>query len=81
MDESNDIQNKSVGRPRLGENNTRLSDDIEHNRTYHRNYYREKMSIRVECPLCNRLSTLEKLPRHQTTALCMKNRIPPKAKI
>jgi len=61
---------KPRGRPRLGPNNTRLTDDKQHYRDYHRTYYRENLSKQVECPLCNRMSTIQKLARHQKTDIC-----------
>ena len=30
----------------------------------------------VKCPLCQRNATWQKLPRHQQTKICMKNRTP-----
>ena len=65
---------KPRGRPRLGPNNTRLMDDEQHYRDYHRTYYRENLSKQVECPLCNRMSTIQKLARHQKTDICCRNR-------
>ena len=74
MDNTDHVETKSMGRPRGGDNNTKLSEDIEHHRTYHRNYYRNKLCVKVECPFCHRASTLQKLSRHQQTKLCFKNR-------
>ena len=75
MDNSNDIPKKPRGRPRKGENNTKIRDDPEFYRTYQRNYYREKLSMVVKCPKCNREITKQKLPRHQTSYLCARNEI------
>ena len=41
--------------------------------SYFRDYYREKCSIQVECPLCNRSVVKQKLARHQQTKVCVKN--------
>ena len=59
----------------MGENNTKLSDDKERYNTYQRNYYREKLSIVINCPKCNREITKQKLKRHQGSHLCVKNQI------
>ena len=73
MDNSTITDNKSKkGRPRLGINNTRLTDNKEWHRDYHAKYYRDNLSIKISCPLCNRLSTKAKLIRHQSTSLCKK---------
>ena len=69
------IANKKIGRPRKGPNNTRLSDDVIHHRVYHRNYYRNNLRVKVQCPLCLRMSVKEKLPRHQQSKICLENRV------
>ena len=66
---------KKTGAPRRGPNNTRLSDDVEHYRVYHRNYYRNKLSVKIKCPLCHRMSCKDKLSRHQKSKRCLENRI------
>ena len=76
MDNSNDVQKKPRGRPRLGENNTKVRDDRERYNAYQKNYYREKLSMVIQCPKCNRDITKQKLKRHQATYLCARNRIP-----
>ena len=66
---------KKIGAPRRGPNNTRLSDDVEHYRVYHRNYYRNKLSVKIKYPLCHRMSCKDKLSRHQKSKRCLENRI------
>ena len=63
---------RPIGRPRRGEDNTRLIDDP----AYYNNYYHEKGAMIVKCPRCQRNATWQKLPRHQQTKICMKNRTP-----
>ena len=38
--------------------------------SYFRDYYREKLAIKVECPLCGKFSNKEKLKRHQRSTRC-----------
>ena len=75
MDNLNDIPKKPRGRPRKWENNTKIRDNLEYYRTYQRNYYREKLSMVVKCPKCNRDITKQKLRRRQTSYLCARNEI------
>ena len=37
---------------------------------YFRDYYREKLAIKVQCPLCGNMVVKQKLQRHQTTKMC-----------
>ena len=41
---------------------------------YYKLYYRNKLSVKVTCPLCLCETGKQKLLRHQETALCKKNR-------
>ena len=61
---------KKMGRPRGGPNNTKLSGIPK----YYRDYYHKHLGTVIECPLCKRPSTKQKLKRHQTTNVCFKNR-------
>ena len=73
MDNYTITDNKSKkGRPRLGINNTRLTDNKEWHRDYHAKYYRDNLSIKIPCPFCNRLISKAKLIRHQSTSICKK---------
>ena len=59
--------------PRLGENNTRLTDHPDYNKNYMREYYRKNLSkdkVQIICSLCCTVCTVQKIKRHQTTALC-----------
>ena len=38
--------------------------------SYFRDYYREKLGIKVQCPLCGRTCVKEKLKRHQKSRRC-----------
>ena len=60
-------------RARLGENNTRITDDPAYMKTYMREYYRKnlcKAVVQINCPDCGSESTVQKLKRHRTTKLC-----------
>ena len=60
-------------RARLGENNTRITDDPAYMKTYMREYYRKnlcKAVVQINCPDCGSESTVQKLKRHRTTNLC-----------
>jgi len=41
---------------------------------YYKKYYHEKLSVKVQCPLCFREVCKMKLNRHQKFSLCLKNR-------
>ena len=41
--------------------------------TYFRDYYRDKLSIKKECELCNRPVCVQQIKRHQKSSLCLKN--------
>ena len=65
-------KNKTV-RARLGENNTRLTDDPDYMKNYHKAYYQKnfcKAVVQVTCDNCGRECTVQKLKRHQETQLC-----------
>ena len=66
---------KKRGRPAIGPNNTRITDDPMYYIIFHRKNYRNKLSAQVICPLCERHSTIQKLKRHQCSSLCKKNMI------
>ena len=76
MDTFGPTPKRPVGRPRLGPNNTKRSEDKEYYNNYQNKYYHDHLSKKVECPLCHRLCTLQKLCRHQRTNLCLRNRVP-----
>ena len=60
-------------RARLGENNTRITDDPAYMKTYMREYYQKnfaKAVVQINCPHCGKESSVQKLKRHQTTKLC-----------
>ena len=60
-------------RARLGENNTRITDDPAYMKTYMREYYRKnfcKAVVQINCPDCGTECSVQKLKRHQTTKLC-----------
>ena len=60
-------------RARLGENNTRITDDPAYMKTYMREYYRKnfcKAVVQINCPNCGTECSVQKLKRHQTTKLC-----------
>ena len=62
-------------RARLGENNSRITDDPAYMKTYMRIYYQThvgKAVIQINCPNCGSDSAVQKLKRHQTTQLCKK---------
>ena len=48
--------------------------------TYNKNcadpnqYYRDHIAFKINCPLCSKLVGQQKIKRHQSTTLCMKNR-------
>ena len=66
--------NKMV-RARLGENNTRITDDPAYMKTYMREYYQKnfaKAVVQVHCPHCGKESSVQKLKRHQASKLCKK---------
>ena len=64
---------KKRGRPRLGPNDTKIIDDPMYHTIFHEENYRNKLSAKVICPLCERSSTLQKLKRHQCSSLCKKH--------
>ena len=41
--------------------------------SYFIDYYREKLAIKVQCPLCGHSVVKQKLARRQTTKLCTKS--------
>jgi hypothetical protein len=53
--------------------------DEDFRKKYHRDYYRMKKDrqgkIMCKCTLCHREVTLARLGKHQTTHLCIDNRI------
>ena len=60
-------------RARLGENNTRITDDLAYMKNYMRAYYQKnfcKAVVQVTCDNCGRECTVQKLKRHQETQLC-----------
>jgi hypothetical protein len=60
-------------RARLGENNTRITDDPAYMKNYMRAYYQKnfcKAVIQINCPNCGSECIVQKLKRHQTTKLC-----------
>ena len=60
-------------RARLGENNTRLTDDPAYMKNYMKAYYQKnfcKAVIQINCPNCGSECTVQKLKRHQGTKLC-----------
>ena len=60
-------------RARLGENGTRLTDDPDYMKNYHKAHYRKnfcKAVIQINCENCGSECTVQKLKRHQTTSLC-----------
>ena len=62
-------------RARLGENNTRITDDPAYMKTYMREYYQKnfaKAVVQVNCPHCGKESSVQKLKRHQASKLCKK---------
>ena len=63
---------KGKGRPRIGPNDTKITDDPMYHTIFHRENYRNKLSVKVICPLCDRSSTIQKLKR-QCSSLCKKN--------
>ena len=76
MDSFDYIPRRPVGRPRLGPNNTKRSEDKEYYNNYQNKYYHDHLSKKVKCPLCSRTCSLQKLSRHQQTGLCLRNRVP-----
>ena len=42
---------------------------------YYKRYYHEKIKLKIECPLCKRMTGAQKLSRHQESTLCLKNRV------
>ena len=59
--------------PRLGENNTRLTDHPDYNKNYMREYYRKNLSkdkVKIICSLCCTVCAVQKIKRHQATSLC-----------
>ena len=82
MDTSGPTPKRPVGRPRLGPNNTRKYEDKVVYNHYQNKYYHEHLGKKVQCPLCARKCSLQKLPRHQQTGLCLRNRVPvPESKL
>ena len=62
-------------RARLGENNTRITDDPNYMKNYHKAYYNKhfkKAVISVTCSRCGSECSVQKLKRHQDTKLCKK---------
>ncbi len=60
-------------RARLGENNTRLTDDPDYMENYMKAYYQKnfcKAVIQINCPNCGSECTVQKLKRHQGPELC-----------
>ncbi len=60
-------------RARLGEKNTRLTDDPAYMKSYMKAYYQKnfcKAVIQINCPNCGSECSVQKLKRHQTTSLC-----------
>jgi len=60
-------------RARLGENNTRLTDNPEYMKNYMKAYYQKnfcKAVVQINCPNCGKECSVQKLKRHQTTNLC-----------
>ena len=62
-------------RARLGENNTRITDDPAYMKNYMKAYYQKnfaKAVIQINCPNCGKECSVQKLQRHQETKLCKK---------
>jgi len=62
-------------RARLGENNTRLTDDPDYMKKYMKAYYQKHFSkavVRVTCSRCGSECSVQKFKRHQDTKLCKK---------
>ena len=60
-------------RARLGENNTRITDDPAYMKNYMKAYYQKHFSkavIQINCPNCGNECSVQKLKRHQATKLC-----------
>ena len=60
-------------RARLGENNTRITDDPTYMRNYMKAYYQKnfcKAVIQINCPNCDSVCAVQKIKRHQGTKLC-----------
>ena len=66
---SSDEQKKQVGRPRtsLWRYENGKYNDKPNSETYFNDYYHEKLSIKVECPHCQKLVVKQTLGRHITT--------------
>ena len=76
MDTFEPTPKRPIGRPRLGPNNTRKYEDKEVYNDYQNKYYHKHLSKKIQCPLCSRICSLQKLSRHQQTGLCLRNRVP-----
>lgn len=62
-------------RARLGENNTRITDDPDYMKNYMKAYYKKNLCkevISVTCGRCGYDCSVQKLKRHQETKLCKK---------
>jgi reverse gyrase len=62
-------------RARLGENNTRITDDPTYMKNYMKAYYNKHFSkavISATCSRCGFNCSVQKLKRHQDTKLCKK---------
>ena len=62
-------------RARLGENNTRITDDPDYMKIYMKAYYNKNFSKAVTSVTCSRCGydcSVQKLKRHQETKLCMR---------
>ena len=62
-------------RARLGENNTRITDDPNYMKNYMKAYYNKNYSkavISITCGRCGFDCSVQKLKRHQETKLCKK---------
>lgn len=62
--------------------------DSDQRKLYNEQYYKthkkrisDMLLKKVECPLCNRVITYSNLQRHQTTPLCLKNRLKDKSEL
>ena len=68
---------KKIGRPK---NPIRHLEDGSYNpkpldKEYFNKYYLAKIYNRINCPLCNRETSKQKLSTHQRTNFCLKRRI------
>ena len=81
LPKEDEVVKRKVGRPvgsgrtalwRYRENGTYSHECLDPE--YAKKYYREHLMYKVCCPLCSRNVGVQKLSRHQGTALCKKNR-------